>query len=174
MVELNSSSFIFLMYCNNSAFAAFYSLINKGLVQHGVISNAHIIPERTNSKRMRGRGEAQWAICTSISPPIGASDECTPKYFFIHAHQGSYFQRIRSQKEYLINVLQSEPFQRILRGSRDQRATCKGEKNKIKYRGPCFLACLLVYMLPHETELFVKPTALELLNLKPLGIFILF
>lgn len=56
--ELNSSSFIFLMYCNNSALAAFYSLINKGLVQLGVISNAQIIPERTNSKRIRRGSEA--------------------------------------------------------------------------------------------------------------------
>lgn len=77
MDELNSSSFIFLMYCNNSALAAFYSLINKGLVQLGVISNAHMIPERTNSKRIRGGSEAHSAISTSISPSIGASDECT-------------------------------------------------------------------------------------------------
>lgn len=86
------------MYCNNSAFAAFYCLINKGLVQHGVISNAHIIPERTNSKRIRERGEAHCAISTSISPSIGASDECNPKYFFIHALQGSYFFILKSKK----------------------------------------------------------------------------
>lgn len=69
-------------------------------MQHGVISNAHIIPERTNSKRIRGRGEARRVICTSISPPIGASDDGTPKDFFIHTLQGSYFQRIISQKGY--------------------------------------------------------------------------
>lgn len=89
MDELNSSSFIFLMYCNNSALAAFYSLINKGLVQLGVISNAHMIPERTNSKRIRGGSEACSAISTSISPSIGASDECT--LGFVWALGGSCF-----------------------------------------------------------------------------------
>lgn len=43
-------------------------------MQLGLISNAHIIPERTNSKRIRGRSEARSAISTSISPSIGASD----------------------------------------------------------------------------------------------------
>lgn len=55
MVELNSSSFIFLMYCNNSASAALYSLINTSLEQHRGISNVYIIPKRTNLKRMRGK-----------------------------------------------------------------------------------------------------------------------
>lgn len=67
-------------------------------MQHGFISNAHIIPERTNSKRIKVRGEAG-EIHTSISPPIGAIYTENIKTCFAITHfKITFYCKIKKEK----------------------------------------------------------------------------